>query len=305
MMSKIISAACAAGYWSGIAGRTQRDDNVARILVLHGTAQRDAARLERELAYVVRWFEPVSLSELLSRFSDGARLARVVAITFDDGLRNNVTVAYPILRRLGVPATFFVCPGLIDTGKWLWTHHMRRRLHHGGAPLRDSLGRGYGKERNDEQFLVWMKSLDRASRQAVEQAVCAATPSYRPSPEEHHEFDLAGWDELRRLDPALVTIGSHTMTHPILPGLSEEECEFELRESRRRIEQELQRPADLLAYPNGDHSPSVLALAARHYRGAVTSARRTRPGTRRLHSAAHQRARWRAAPGARAASDQE
>jgi peptidoglycan/xylan/chitin deacetylase (PgdA/CDA1 family) len=122
-----------------------------------------------------------------------------------------------------------------------------------------------------EGFIGFMKQADVARREALERCVRAATPAYAPSQGESDEFDLAGWAELRRLDPEVVTIGSHTLTHPILPSLSVENAEAEVAGSRRVLEEKLQRTVDLFAYPNGDQNPAVHACVRRHYRGAVTT----------------------------------
>src|ERR1043165_2230923 len=90
----------------------------------HGTPRRDAAALERQLRFLRLAFPVVPLDKLAERGKGRAR----VALTFDDGLRNNVDVAYPILQKLGLTATFFVCPGLIERGQWLWNHEARERL---------------------------------------------------------------------------------------------------------------------------------------------------------------------------------
>ena len=96
-----------------------------RILMYHGTPPRDAAALERQLRLVRLAFPVVSLEKLTACGGNGR--ARV-ALTFDDGLRSNVHVAYPILQKLGLTATFFVCPGLIERQEWLWNHEARQRL---------------------------------------------------------------------------------------------------------------------------------------------------------------------------------
>src|SRR3954470_7005783 len=96
-----------------------------RILMYHGTPRADAPALERQLRLVALAFPVVPLAEMAS----GKKSSRPrVALTFDDGLRNNVEVAYPILKKLGLTATFFVCPGLIDGAQWLWNHEARQRL---------------------------------------------------------------------------------------------------------------------------------------------------------------------------------
>jgi len=84
------------------------------------------------------------------------------------------------------------------------------------------------------------------------------------------ESSLVRWHELRRLDPRIVTIGSHTLTHPILPSLDASQLENEVSESRRILEEKLQRPVDLFAYPNGDVNGAVHECVRKHYRAAVS-----------------------------------
>ena len=235
----------------------------ARILMLHGTPRRLAAELERQLRYLARRFAIVSLEDLASGTKPGA-----IALTFDDGLRSNVEVAYPILARLGIPATFFVCPALIDERRWHWNHEARARLRALGADATAT-----------ERLVQHMKGMDLPARRAVEERLRDETPDYRPSAAEREEFDLAGWDELCRLDPALVAIGSHTLTHPILTTLPASEQEKEICGSRALLEKRLGRPVALFCYPNGSVDSTAAALARRAYRVAVTaSPGAVRPG---------------------------
>ena len=249
-------APLALAYWLGLAGAARRNDGCARVLMLHGVPHRHARLLRRVLGYVRRHFSVVPLSALLS---DNLRLRNQLAITFDDGLRNNVEVAYPVLRELGLPATFFVCPGLIGSGAWLWNHEARQRLQ-----------RLHLAPEEVEAKIEAMKRLPFAARLAEEKRIRDATPDFAPTGEERHEFDLAGWAELEALDPSLITIGSHTLTHPILPSLDALHLEREISQSRAVLEEKLQRPVELFAYPNGDVDARSLDCVRRHYRGAVT-----------------------------------
>ena len=241
--------------WRAWGARNAARAAPARILMFHGTPRAEAAALERQLRYLARRFDVVRLEEIA-----GARPG-AVALTFDDGLRSNVEVAYPILRKLRLPATFFVCPALIDARRWLWNHEVRARLR--------SLGAAAGAI---EHLVEQMKRLDIASRRTVERRIEDETPDFRPSPEEREAHELASWDELRRLDPAVVTIGSHTLTHPILTSLTPEEAEEEICGSRDLLEKRLARRAELFCYPNGDVDGTALGLARRAYRLAVTVA---------------------------------
>jgi peptidoglycan/xylan/chitin deacetylase (PgdA/CDA1 family) len=75
------------------------------------------------------------------------------------------------------------------------------------------------------------------------------------------ELRTMGWDELRELAGRGVEIGSHTVSHPHLPRLSDAELQDELRSSKQRLEDELGRPCRVLAYPFGDCDERVRAAA--------------------------------------------
>jgi peptidoglycan/xylan/chitin deacetylase (PgdA/CDA1 family) len=90
-----------------------------------------------------------------------------------------------------------------------------------------------------------------------------------------HPGELAtmSWDELRALAERGVEIGSHTVSHPHLPQLSEDEIQTELVDSRARFEDELGGPCRFLAYPYGEHDSRVRAAARRAgYAGAFALA---------------------------------
>src|SRR5437867_5280901 len=73
------------------------------------------ARFEQQLRWLARWREVVPLVETLS-----PRAAlRQVAITFDDGFRDNLTVALPLLEKFNLPMTLFVTAGFLDQGDYL------------------------------------------------------------------------------------------------------------------------------------------------------------------------------------------
>lgn len=253
--------------WAGITGRDPRP--VARILMYHGTPRREAASFERQLRWLKRRFNVVPLRAIANAAANGGTLGDKVALTFDDGLRSNVEVAYPLLHRLALPATFYVCPGLVDRAKWLWTHETRSRLARLSPAARAELAREWAASADIREFVAWMKTLDSATRRRVEQRVQEATPQFTPTPEERDDHDLADWKALRRLDPSIITIGSHTLTHPILPGVPAAELEAEVRDSRRQLERSLERPVDSFAYPNGDLDPAAEACVRRHYRVAL------------------------------------
>ena len=264
---------------AGVSVRRARQLQRRAIVMLHGVgdAEFPAGDFLRAMQWLGRHFDVVSLPAMLGDIRRGrAPSARgEVALTFDDGLRNNVDVAYPVLRSLGLPATFFVCPGLIDDGAWIWTHAVRARLANVSASVREDLRATLDAPHGDIEPLVgWMKTLRPAARRAAEDAVRDATPRFTPTDAQRRAYDLADWNALRTLDPTLVTLGSHTLRHPILPTLDEAAIREELVLSRRRLEQATGREAALMCYPNGSLDARVRALAAETYGAALTCGER-------------------------------
>ena len=237
------------------------------ILMYHGTPLRDAAHLERQLRALSMLFHIVPLEDLARPRPNGRRR---IALTFDDGLKSNVEVAYPVLRKLGLPATFYVCPGLVESGGWMWNHEARQRLLSLPAEALAELAASVGAPAEVEPLVDWMKGLKLGARQKVEAEIRAATPDFRPTKEQRDEFEIAGWRELKLLDPRVVTIGSHTLSHPILTSLAPDEIDLELRESRSVLEHQLQREVKNFCYPNGDLDDDAVQAARRYYASAVT-----------------------------------
>src|SRR5688500_12967632 len=212
----------AVGYWLGVGQRRMLEHGADVIFLCHGTPRRTADRLERQLRYLQRAFRVIPLAAFAASYGTPRKPGRErrAALVFDDGLRSNVLVAYPMLRALGVPATFFVCPGLIEERRWLWTHEARCRLQFAGRPLRQALAAELGAPVEVEPFVQWMKEVDLPRRLRIEARLRRATAGFAPSEADRQAFDLADWHELRSLDPSIVSVGSHSMTHPILPSLS-------------------------------------------------------------------------------------
>jgi peptidoglycan/xylan/chitin deacetylase (PgdA/CDA1 family) len=246
-----------------------------RVLKLHGVGGHDypAPCLEAHLQYLARHFTIVPLAWIVKRAAArNHRAAREMALTFDDGLRNNYTVAYPILVRLGLPATFFVCPGLIESGRWLWNHEARVRLQMLSDKDRADLSRGLGAPARDvEGLIAWMKTLPRTPREQAEETIRSATPHFRPTPAQRERFDPLTWDDLAAMSPDLAYLGAHTMTHPTLSRLGPDELLWEVRESRQSLEDKLGRQVEDFCYPFGHWDEAVVDSVRPWYRSAATS----------------------------------
>ncbi len=239
----------------------------------HGVTPQGAQALAEQLHYLVRHFKVVSLETMVDRLANGSfPLAHEIVLTFDDGLRNNLTVVYPILRQLQVPATMFVCPALVESGEWLWNHEMRCRMQTLAAPgLAELRMKLLAPGTSVDAIIEWMKTLRLQQRRMAEATIRQATAGFQPTATQHEAFDVMDWDDLRSLDCNLITVESHTLSHPILTTLSGEEIEAEILESRRCLEQRLERKVDFFCYPNGAYDKRAYQSVQKAYRAAVTT----------------------------------
>jgi peptidoglycan/xylan/chitin deacetylase (PgdA/CDA1 family) len=263
----------ALSFRSGLSSVIARRQGCGRILMYHGVGLQDAQALAEQLHYLVRHFKVVSLETMLNRLTNGGfPLAHEIVLTFDDGLRNNLTVVYPILHQLQVPATMFVCPALVESGAWLWNHEMRCRMQTLAAPdLTELRMKLLAPGVSVDAIVEWMKTLRLQQRFVAEETIRRATAGFRPTDAQREAFDIMNWDDLRSMNCNLITVGSHTLSHPILTTLSAEEIESEILQSRRCLEQRLQRKADFFCYPNGAYDKRAYQLVQKTYRAAVTT----------------------------------
>jgi peptidoglycan/xylan/chitin deacetylase (PgdA/CDA1 family) len=204
-----------------------------------------------------------------------------VVLTFDDGLRNNLTYAVPLLARYRAPATFFVVPGLIEKREWLWTHEMsvrlqftdRRELSRLSALASSTNIPGPAATRLEwaRTVVEQMKKQPEDDRLRTLADLRRFAPGLLAASGLADRYELMRWDELHSLDEELIEIGSHSTSHPLLEGLSDERLTHEIAGSRDALAAALGRPVVSFCYPNGRFDQSALELVRRHYDQAVAA----------------------------------
>lgn len=212
-----------------------------------------ASELEQRVVHIKRHYGFATVDEAVSRLR-GERPARgmPVVLTFDDGYLSFARSVYPILRQHGIPAALCVATGAVG-GSGLWTDEVRDAVQRTpSASLRLSahearLGDAPSRSRAAEALLGELKRMPDEKRRRAVFDVCARAGQRAEAPRR-----MLNWDELRQLarDP-LITIGAHTVTHPILARMTEQAAEREMRQSREILRQELGIPVTVFSYPNG------------------------------------------------------
>jgi peptidoglycan/xylan/chitin deacetylase (PgdA/CDA1 family) len=212
--------------------------------------------LDRQIAFMKRSAEIISPAEIASvrRRASG----RSILITFDDGYRDNYDLAFPILKRHGVPATFFISTGFIDRGEIAWWDEIAWMIRHAAvAEIPENAWLGHLPLRDDEEresairtALTRYKALPGDQTRAFLTFLTGATGSGR-YPGDARDLWMT-WEMIRELRDAGMTIGAHTDSHPLLSRLSPKEQAREILTSRDRLAAELGAPPSVFAYPVGN-----------------------------------------------------
>ena len=212
-----------------------------------------ASEFDWQMAVLSRWFTVMPLRDAAARLRSGTLPLRAACVTFDDGYADNVTVALPILRRRGLPATFFLATAFIDGGR-MWNDSVIETVRRAQGDALDARCLGLG--------MLPVASID-LRRRAISSLL--ETTKYLPLEERLRRVEALGagvsrdlptdlmmtTEQVRTLHANGMDIGAHTVSHPILAKLDPEQAVSEIREGKKRLETIAGAPVTLFAYPNG------------------------------------------------------
>ncbi len=241
------------------------------------------ADFERQLAFLKRFYCVLPLRELVDRSAKRDLPPRAVALTFDDGYRDNYEHAFPLLKKYSLNATIFLATGVIGNDSVLWhdrvfdafrfTTKSRARLSaFPDAELQ--LNTASAKQGALGTVLAHAKrSTPEERRLLVDELECELAPDIAPG----RRTRMLSWEQVREMRGMGIDFGSHTVTHSIVSRIDEEGIRSELAESKREIEKQVGTPVTLFAYPNGSRADfddrAKIVLKELGYRAAVTTIR--------------------------------
>lgn len=238
-------------------------------------------------------YDILPLGALAAGLADPAPARPVAVLTFDDGYRDNRDFALPVLRHHGAPFTLFVCPGFAERSAPLWWLDLEEAVLK-LERIRLALPGGDFEAHATDQAakLALLRALYWRLRECDEPALLAAVASLAHEAGVDQAARVAAlcmdWDELRDFaaEP-LATIGAHTLSHPRLAKLGEEEARVEIAGSRDRILSELGIDARHFAYPVGDPGSAGPRDHALAREAGFATAVTTVPGVLRPGAALH------------------
>jgi peptidoglycan/xylan/chitin deacetylase (PgdA/CDA1 family) len=246
------------------------DDPAARPELMASLVSATQAAFADQMAMVGRDFDPVSLADVLEALDRPERLPRrAVLLTFDDGYRDFMTNAWPVLRAASLPATLFVTTGFAaEPARRFWWDHLWSavRATDRSGPLVTPLGALPVGPANAGatvgKLRTWLKELEHDAAMAQVDAIVGELGEPAPS----GEPAVLSWDELRTLAAQGVTLAPHTRTHPLLDRVPIERAVEEIAGSHADLEREIGRIAPtprVLAYPSGAHGGGAEDAARR------------------------------------------
>jgi len=236
---------------------------------IEGTISASPEEFEKQIKFVSNEFNVTNFNNLHAVMKSGRKIPKKsLIITFDDGYKDNYEIAFGIIKSHHVTATIFVSTGFIDSGEHFWFDKVAYLINLTKA-AKISLGDGkykyYLSDENskkrikkeiarvfgicpDEERRNLLLELGQQSGVAVNQ-------------EDSKLAAPLGWNEIREMSDYGIEIGSHTVNHPFLTHMREEEMLFELKKSKENIEAKIGKEVKSVAYPFGIYNEKVMECA--------------------------------------------
>ncbi len=240
-----------------------------------------AARFSEVCSWLAAWFNVLPLDQAVDLLQSGSLPPRALCLTFDDGYVDNATIALPILQQHGLSATFFVSTGFLDGGM-PWNDLVTESFRHSKREFVElpriagidlgawALGDSAARRAAILSTIDHIKYLPTPLRQDAVDAVVAACGVVTPS-------DLMmSSAQVKQLVDGGMTVGGHTISHPILAHIDEATARDEIAEGRDRLHAITGRAVELFAYPNGrpmvDYVPATVEVVrSLGFKAAVTT----------------------------------
>jgi len=220
-------------------------------------------------------FTMISLSEWVKRKKHNQSLPlKACAVTFDDGWLDNYEYAFPILQQEQVPASLFTVSDMIGTNQTFWPNRIQSLLEQPKEKLEKiswlselTTGAGVNKELAASVIYSLKHHSDTVLIELIDMAESALKILPNATPV------LVNLEQLREMsNSGLIEVGSHTCQHiRLVEGLDDEVYHNEIFNSKKKLEEILDKPVNLFCYPNGDYCKRAITEVTKYYDAAVTT----------------------------------
>ena len=210
----------------------------------------------KQMEYLAETHQVLDLADAAKRLAANDVPDNAIVITFDDGYQDNFLNAFPVLKKLSLPATVFLAIDAIGTGRLLWHDRVFNAFRETQAAYLPEfpekqcypLGTVLEKAQAQDSVLKFVFSLGEKERDTwIDRLVAKLQVPCRRS----QAGLMLSWDQVASMHQNGVAFGSHTMTHPITTRLPVNRMCEEIVESKKTLEARLGTAITTFAYPKG------------------------------------------------------
>ncbi len=268
LKSNLVNTACHLGGFSLARFLTR---NQPRVLMFHrfsadaGSGKVSSALFEQQMIELKNNFTVQPLSHVCDSIRQGKSVVpNSISLTIDDGYDDFYRHAFPVLKKLSLPATLYVTADFVDRKLWLWPDRIAYMLKNTVAKTLEFTPAG-----NSVIKLPLTSDPDRSAAWSVLNDHCLSVGqeerqlfiqrlgqdlAVMTGTEPEADYAPMSWSAVQELSENGIEIGAHSRTHPVLSNLDRDHLWEEIHGSKMRIEQFVSRPVTAFCYPNGQRS---------------------------------------------------
>lgn len=218
----------------------------------------DTKMFDKQLKHLKKWYHIISLDKLSYNLKTSRDfLQPYVVITIDDGFKDNYDFAFPILKRLDIPASVYLTTGFIGTNRSPWIDEIAYALQNSSITKfqfdRLFPGEVFKMSNYQEKFRLWNRIYEKMLylEHNTKEEILAELLDKLKTTTMHNDRAMLDWYEVTEMSKNQVSFGAHSVSHPTLSRMNPDEAMFEIRESRRVIQEKLGTEVRHFAIPNG------------------------------------------------------
>jgi peptidoglycan/xylan/chitin deacetylase (PgdA/CDA1 family) len=247
------------------------------ILLYHGVTDQRSSGIEnyskkhinyKDFRDQMRWLHNyanvISMDELVDMYHSKSRVPKkTVVVTFDDGFKNNYTVAAPILSEFKIKTTFYITSGMIGGEKPFWVDEIESCLNATelneitlslGKRCKFKLGNLNNKIEALAKIKIFCKNTDNHTKNKVLKDLKKIT-KVNPTNKDCMNYQIMNWNDVRELsNDEQFIIGGHSLSHEILTSLDKNEMRENIRRSISDIELNIKKKVFHYSYPEGQEN---------------------------------------------------
>lgn len=213
-------------------------------------------RFEQEMKWLKKETDIISEDELIDIIYNKKKINRVKSlVTFDDGYRDNYDLAYPVLKKLNIPAIFFIPTKQIEERKLGWWDITAFLVKHSTLPEIELGGDKYFFKNKPETILKIINKIKRMNADNVDAFLIELSTKLKvdlPSIQ-LQDNELMTWDQIIEVNKNGITIGSHTHEHAVLSNQNINRMREQIKKSKNILETKLGHSVNTIAYPVGGY----------------------------------------------------